>query len=550
MLSSLTIKNYALIDDLHIDFNNGFSIITGETGAGKSIVLGALSLILGKRAELNNVKDANKKCIIEAVFDIANYNLKTLFKTENLDYEVQTIVRREILPSGKSRAFVNDSPVNLHSLQALGNSLLDIHSQHETLQLAQEAFQFQVIDALAKNDAFLKQYSQYLEIYKQQQKDLETLKNNQAEFTKELDYNLFLLKELEETKLNNVKLDDLEQTYEELNNIEEIKEKLSHVFKVLSDEQIGVLSTLKEAMEVLQKLSNISSKYEELSTRIASSYIEIDDIFSDIETAQGNLEDNPEALTEVNNKLQVLHNLLQKHTVNSIEELQNLEESLSKKVSITQNINDAILDKEQEIESTIIELNTLAKTISENRKAIIPNLIKQLERLLNNLGMPNAQFQINLSTTETYLLNGKDKLIFLFSANKGSDFKELKKVASGGELSRIMLCIKHILSKYVKLPTIIFDEIDTGVSGEISSQIANMLLAMSKNMQVFSITHSPQIAAKGDSHYRVYKEDVNNITQTNLIRLNEDERIVEIAQMLGGAKLSNSAIAHAKQLLN
>ncbi len=550
MLTALTIKNYALIDDLQITYNSGLSIITGETGAGKSIVLGALSLILGKRADLSSVKNAEKKCIVEATFDIANYSLKPLFKKQDLDYETQTIVRREILPSGKSRAFVNDSPVNLDSLKVLGSALLDIHSQHQTLELVQEGFQFQIIDALSKNAKNLEVYKAELNQFKKLEKELENLKTNRSEFTKELDYNSFLLNELEEAKLDTVNLSDLEETFEELNNIEDIKEKLSHSYQLLSDEQIGVLTTLREVKDVLFKLSQISSKYRELSDRITSSYIEVDDVFSEIEAAQDSIDANPELLDTINTKLQLINDLLQKHASSSVDDLKLIRDQLAEKVSVTQNIDEAIQNKEREIDVAINSLDQLSEVIRQNRLSIIPNLKKQLESLLQDLGMPNAQFKIVLNQTNNYFNNGKDSLEFLFSANRGSDFKELKRVASGGELSRIMLSIKYILSNYVKLPTIIFDEIDTGVSGEVSTQIANMLLSMSKNMQVFSITHSPQIAAKGETHYKVFKEDVGNITRTNLIKLNNDERIVEIAQMLGGIELSNSAIAHAKQLLN
>ena len=550
MLTSLTIKNYALIDDLHITYNSGLSIITGETGAGKSIVLGALSLILGKRADLTSMKDATKKCIIEGVFDVANYSLKTHFKNLELDYETQTIVRREILPSGKSRAFVNDSPVNLDSLKALGNTLLDIHSQHQTLELVNEEFQFQVIDALAKNQKELEDYSLELINYKGLQKELANLKTNQADFTKELDYNLFLLNELEDAKLETISFSELEESYEQLNNIEAIREKLSHANQLLNDEQVGALAALREAREVLLKLSQIATKYNYLSERLASSFLEVDDIFSEIEIAKDTIEANPELLETINSKLQLVNDLMHKHAVSSIEDLVSIKNTLTDKVATSQNIEGVIKQKEIEISKAIIRLDTLSETIHKKRSGVIPNLKKQLELLLNDLGMPNAQFQINVDLASDYHSNGKDTLAFLFSANKGSDFKELKKVASGGELSRIMLSVKYILSKYIKLPTIVFDEIDTGVSGEVSTQIANMMLDMSKNMQVFAITHSPQIAAKGETHYKVYKEDINDRTRTNLIKLNEEDRIVEIAQMLGGIELSNSAIAHAKQLLN
>ncbi len=550
MLSSLTIKNYALIDHLQVDFNNGFTIITGETGAGKSILLGGLSLILGKRADLSSLKDKETKCIIEAVFNISNYNLESLFRAEDLDYEPQTIIRREILPSGKSRAFVNDSPVNLSSLQLLGEHLIDVHSQHQTLQLTQNDFQFQVIDALAKNQEELNVFGKNLEDYKGLKHELAELQTLKSEAIKEHDYNSFLLNELVEANLVDGDLESLEEEYETLNNVEDIKARLSEAYQLLSDEQIGAISIITNLKNTFQKLSDVSSKYQDLYERINSCLIEVDDIYNEVDALQGDIEADPNRLEVVNSKLQVLNSLLQKHQVATVSELIEIRETLTEKVAVTENLDDTIQNKEKEIYKVESQLNKIAKNIHINRNNAIPNLIKRLQSILSDLGMPNAQFKIELKETDTYFSNGKDELSFLFSANKGGNFNELKKAASGGELSRIMLAIKLVLSEYTQLPTIMFDEIDTGVSGEISNKMGDIMLQMSKNMQVFSITHLPQIAAKGHSHFKVYKEDVDNVTQTNLIKLNHDDRIVEIAQMLGGSELSTSAIAHAKELLN
>ncbi|MDG5491712.1 DNA repair protein RecN [Psychroserpens sp. SPM9] len=550
MLTQLSIKNYALIDELHVSFNSGLTIITGETGAGKSILLGGLSLIIGKRADLSSVKDATKKCVIEATFDIAKYNLKSLFNSEDLDYESLTILRREILPSGKSRAFINDTPVNLDSLQLLGERLLDIHSQHQTLQLTNDNFQFQIIDALAENNDVLNQYKLALKTFKKLVVELETLQQQKSEAIKELDYNLFLLKELEDAKLVTGELDTLESEYETLNNIEEIKDKLSHSHQLLSNDDIGVVSHLTEVKSQLSKLSGYGTSYNDIFNRVTSSLIELDDVLSEIESLEANLEADPNRLEVVNLKLQTLHNLMQKHTVSSVEELIEIKDELTHKVSVTENLDATISAKADEIKATEQQLKILSETIHANRVGVIPNLINQLESILANLGMPNAKFNIALESSNTFLSNGTDVLQFLFSANKGGQFNDLKKAASGGELSRIMLAIKSVLSKYTQLPTIMFDEIDTGVSGEISNKMAQIMQEMSKAMQVFTITHLPQIAAKGDSHFKVYKEDVNEVTQTQLKQLTADERIVEIAQMLGGANVSNSAIEHAKQLLN
>ena len=550
MLTTLSIKNYALIDQLQVNFTNGLTIITGETGAGKSILLGGLSLILGKRADLSSVKNQSEKCVIEATFDIANYNLKPLFKAEDLDYEPLTIIRREILPSGKSRAFINDTPVNLDSLQILGEHLLDIHSQHQTLQLTNDDFQFQVIDALAENGNLLQGYSSNLSEFKSLQAELKVLQTKKAEAIKEQDYNSFLLNELIEAKLIVGEFETLEEEYETLNNIEDIKEKLSFSYELLSNEDAGVLTNLTEIKNQLSKLSNYKQAYKDIFERLNSSLIELNDVFREVETLQDQLEADPNRLEVVNNKLQVLHNLMLKHSTSSETELIAIRESLATKVSESEHLEERILQIENQIKSIELQLNNDAKTIHDNRVKIIPKLISQLENLLATLGMVNAKFNIELSVSDSFYSNGKDDFAFLFSANKGGNFNELKKAASGGELSRIMLAIKSILSKYIQLPTIMFDEIDTGVSGEISNKMATIMQQMSKSMQVFTITHLPQIAAKGDTHYKVFKEDINEVTQTQLKKLNPDERIVEIAQMLGGSEISSSAIAHAKQLLN
>ncbi|WP_204345436.1 DNA repair protein RecN [Psychroserpens algicola] len=550
MLTQLTIKNYALIDELQVSFSNGLTIITGETGAGKSILLGGLSLILGKRADISSVKDASKKCVVEAVFDIAKYDLKSLFLTEDLDYESLTIIRREILPSGKSRAFINDTPVNLDSLQVLGTQLLDIHSQHQTLQLTDDSFQFQIIDALAKNATVLATYSDTLKTYKSLQIELEELQEQKASAIKELDYNAFLLKELEDAKLISGELEGLESEYETLNNVEVIKEKLSHAHQLLSDENIGVATQLTEIKNQLAKLASFGKQYDGIYQRVNSTLIELDDVFAEIEDLEGQLEADPNRLEFVNTKLQTIHNLMQKHTVDSVDDLIEIKDGLSLKISVTENLDAYISDKEIEIRNLESELKLIAKTIHDNRNKIIPELIQQLETILATLGMPNARFFIELQASKTFLSNGTDDLQFLFSANKGGQFNDLKKAASGGELSRIMLAIKSILSAHTQLPTIMFDEIDTGVSGEISNKMAGIMQLMSKSMQVFTITHLPQIAAKGDTHFKVYKEDIDERTQTQLKKLTQEERIVEIAQMLGGTNVSNSALEHAKQLLN
>ena len=549
MLISLSIKNYALIDNLQVNFNNGLIIITGETGAGKSILLGGLSLVLGKRADLSSVKNTSEKCIVEAVFDISIYGLKSIFVDNNLDYDAQTIIRREILPSGKSRAFVNDTPVKLETLQVLSQYLIDVHSQHQNLELTDNDFQFMVIDALANNELHLEDFHKNLSQFQTLQNKLEDLKSFQAEAIKEQDYNQFLFKELQEANLIEGELQILEEEYETLNNIEEIKYKLGLAYKILNDEQIGILSALTELKNNIHKLAEFGSKYKELSKRTDSSLIELDDIFSEIENLQEQIEADPKRLDEVNSKLQILHNLFQKHNTNSISELIEIRSGLSKKLSATESLDSDIAEIQEEIQGIEIKLKSIASDIHDKRQKAIPSLISQLKGILKDLGMPNAQFEISLDRKNEFFTNGSDKLSFLFTANKGEEFKELKKAASGGELSRIMLAIKYILSKYTKLPSIMFDEIDSGVSGEISNKMAHIMQQMSRTLQVFTITHIPQIAAKGDTHFKVYKELAENRTTTKITRLNEEERIVEIAQMLGGEKITDSAVLHAKSLL-
>ena len=550
MLTSLYIKNYALIDELNVAFNNGLTIITGETGAGKSILLGGLSLVLGKRADLSQVKNTEEKCIIEAVFDIANYDLKTLFKSLDLDYDVQTIIRREILPSGKSRAFINDSPVTLESLVALSSYLIDIHSQHQTQQLTQDDYQFKVIDALAANKSNLDEFSKQLGVYKILQKELEELKLSKAELIKEYDYNLFLSKELNEIDLEKINLEDLETQYEELNNVEVIGERLSSTKSILNTEEHGAIDQLNSAKQELSKIAGFGKLYQSIKERIVSVGIELDDILIELDNLEENLSSDPEELERVSQKLQIVNNLFQKHSVSGLEDLIGIKNDLKSKIDNTESLDDTILQKEKEIKNQKASLNVIAEKIHNNRTKIIPKFVSKLETILADLGMPNAKFKVELEPLDHFAKNGKDNLQFLFMANKGSSFNELKKSASGGELSRIMLAIKSILAEYIQLPSIMFDEIDTGVSGEISNKMGEIMKQMSGKMQVFTITHLPQIAAKGNSHFKVFKTDIKEVTHTQLKKLNEDERIVEIAQMLGGTDITDSAMAHARQLLN
>ncbi len=550
MITSLSIENFALIEKLSIRFDTGFSIITGETGAGKSILLGALGLVLGKRADLSSLKNKNEKCIIEAHFEIKNYNLKPFFNDNDLDFEEETIIRREILPSGKSRAFINDTPVNLNELQQLSYFLLDIHSQHQTQELSEEAAQFQIIDAIASNFDLISQYSNLLKDYKKSKLDLKSKTDHLQTILNEQDYNTFLLEELLLANLKSGEQTVLEAEYEKLNSVEFIKENISKALTLSNDDQIGVLLNLKEIKSSIQKIANFSSNYKHLSERIESVSIEFDDIEKELSQLSETIESNPNELEIINQKLQVIYNLQKKHQVSSIDELLLIQNDLDNKVV-------SILTFETEIEKIKlilndleIELNEKANTINSNRKKSIPVLTDKLTFILSQLGMPNARFDLKLIKKETFLINGKDELQFLFSANKGSDYGFLKKVASGGEMSRIMLAVKAILAQYSNLPTLIFDEIDTGVSGEIANKMGEIMKQMSTTMQIFAITHLPQIASKGKSHFKVFKSIANNQTQTEIKLLNTEERVLEIAQMLSGSTISESALNHAKELLN
>ena len=550
MLVSISIKNYALINELHIDFSSGLSIITGETGAGKSILLGALGLVLGNRADSSSLKNTTTKCVVEAIISIDTYNLQDFFETEDIDYESNTILRREILPSGKSRAFVNDTPVTLLVLTALRARLIDIHSQHQTLQVSDQKFQFQLMDAVANNESKLASYKSGLASYTKEKKRLEEIQLAQREASLQYDYNSHLYNELLEAKLLEDEQELLEEKLDKINNVEEIKQNLSEALQLTTDENIGIQNLLFSLEQKLAKIASYSGEYQELLDRISSVKIESDDIIGEIETAYESVDFNPTEAEQLNDRLQLIYNLQKKHYVNTISELLTIQSELFKKVNTVENAEQSLLDQETIVKGIANKLDAVALKISDARSKIILKLSKQLADILADLGMPHARFQIKNTLSENYYKNGKDSLEFLFSANKGGQYGELKKVASGGELSRVMLAIKKILSENSQLPTIIFDEIDSGVSGEISNKMAHIMSHMSRKMQVITITHIPQIAAKGNQHYKVYKEEVNNITTTNLKQLSEDERIVEIAEMLSGKNISDSALIHARELLN
>ncbi|WP_396159099.1 DNA repair protein RecN [Flavobacterium sp.] len=550
MLLSLSVQNYALIEQLNINFSNQFATITGETGAGKSILLGALGLIMGNRADLASLKDKEKKCVVEASFEISKYNLKSLFISNDLDYEDTTIIRREILPSGKSRAFINDTPVNLSELQLLAENLIDIHSQHQTRELEQQNYQISILDAMGSNAQNLNEYTILLSDFKLKSKELEqAIADKNALFTAQ-EYNTYLLNELFQIGLQTNEQEELETELLSLNNSELITETLSKLVSSATDEQFGFISSIKDCKIALQKIAGFSSSYAEVFERLQSALIELEDIAdTTFHLAEKNTY-NPERLEFISNRLQTIYDLQKKHQVTSIEELLEIQNQLSEKVLLVDNLDEKIAKLNSYLANKTTELNSVANLISQNRGKAIPVFVSKISAILQELGMPDSQFKMDLNTSNSFLSNGKDELELLFSANKGTSLGSFKKVASGGEMSRIMLAIKAIIADFSKLPTILFDEIDTGVSGEIALKMGEIMKKMSANRQVFAITHLPQIASKGDSQYKVLKETILENTISKIVKLNSEERIIEIAEMLSGKQITESAVSHAKTLLN
>ncbi len=550
MLKNLSIKNYLLIDDLSVSFNNGFTVITGETGAGKSILVGGISLILGKRADLSVNRDKSKKCIIEGVFDIGSFNLKSVFDENDLDYETETILRREILVSGKSRAFINDSPVNLNQLSIIGSKIIDIHSQHQNIEVLNSEFQFELLDLISTNEENIRTYKKLYEEFKLKSKVLEELIEKKQSLIQSMDYNKYILEEIDNSNILEEDLNDLENLQNSLSNFEEFSKELNQSSQIISDDDIGLISSLSRLKTSIDKISNNSQKFNSISERILSIKIDLEDISSEIDDSLNSLEQNPEKLNTIINKIDKINNLLRKHSLNSVNELSIFRDNLAEKVNTTENIDGEIEHLQKECENLKIKLKSSAINIHEKRKSVIFDLTSQIENVLSELGMVNSKFKINLSKTTNFYSNGMDLIDFEFLANKGYEFKKIQDSASGGEMSRIMLSIKSIMAKYKQLPSIIFDEIDTGVSGEISKKMGLIMKELGTKIQTFSITHLPQIAAMGESHFMIYKNDTDGYTKTKISRLNDNERIVEIAKMLEGNNASESAYTHAKQLLN
>ena len=504
MIASLSIQNYALIHDVQVTFKQGLTSITGETGAGKSILLGALGMVLGNRADISSNRQADKKCVVEATFNIVPYNLKVHFETLELDYEDETILRREITPSGKSRAFVNDTPVTLKQLQALGVHLVHIHSQHQTLSIQNEAYQIEVLDFLAQTQPLRETYKAQKQIFESQAATLKALRLRKEDAKKDEDYLRFQLKELQEVGLETIDMPALESTQSQLANIETIQDALQQLLQLLEEEHMGVLQQLNTIKQAIFKIQSFATPYQLLSERLQSVQIELEDISQEAHQLANALEADPQQLEIISKKLQQLFTLQQKHNVASIQDLINIKQRLEAEVSTTENLDEDIQTLEKEYALSEKKLNALATNLSKRRQAILPDFEAELVKMLSLLGMPHAHFKMQFKPSSGYKVNGKDDFDILFSANKGAAPESLKKVASGGELSRIMLVIKALTAKHKKLPTLIFDEIDSGVSGEISNRMGDIMQEMSRNMQVFSITHLPQIASKGDHHFKVY----------------------------------------------
>ncbi|MBC2840765.1 DNA repair protein RecN [Robiginitalea sp. SC105] len=551
MLTQLSIKNYALIDDLRVDFSGGLTTITGETGAGKSILLESLGLVLGNRADRTALRDADKKCVVEAEFAIGTYpGVRDFFEANDLDYETQTLLRREIRPNGKSRAFINDSPVTLDVMQQLGHRLIDVHSQHQTLELTERDFQLRVVDALAGNTALLETYRARRFAYLEAEKRLADLQGKREVAFREQDYNEFLLEELRQVELEPGLQEELEEQQATLSNSEQIIELLGNADQLMQEENYGLLAMQARLRQITSRLSGFGSRFGALHDRVQSLAIEADDIAGELGQLLELQQPDPDALEKVNAKLRQLYDLQKKHHVNSVEALLEIRETLSKKVHDTAQMDTDIADLEEKMGRMEEELDHLAAQLNERRAGVLPGFTEDLRKELVQLGIPNASFTWELLPRDAFGPSGKDVLELLFSANKGGSFGSLKKTASGGELSRIMLAIKAQLAAYEALPTMMFDEIDTGVSGEISNRMGDIMRQMSRHMQVFAITHLPQVASKGHLQYKVYKEDVDGRTHTRIKLLTQEERILELAQMLGGSQLTDTAMTHARELLN
>lgn len=548
MLQHLTIKNYALIRHLELKPSANLNVITGETGAGKSIMLGALGLLMGNRADTKVLWDEKEKCVTEGIFQIKDYKLKSFFKTEDLDYDEVTVLRREISPAGKSRAFINDTPVTLEVMKKLGNLLMDVHSQHETLQLGSHTFQLKLIDAYADNVALREKYSEQWSEFIRAKKALQDLENEADSLRQEADYVRFQLNELSQASLEEGEQESLEEELKVKENAEEIKTRFQAVLDSLSRTEYAAHNSLHEARSQLQHIASFSSHYATLLERVDSLLIELNDVANEAEREEENVEFDPQRLQFVQERLSTIYKLLKKHRLSNVSELLSLQANLKDKDALTSNLDESLLASRRTFEIADIKVKETAAMLSESRKKSFQPLCRQLTKLLQELGIPEASMQIEATLTAPGP-TGADKIEILFSANKGMAPRPLAQVASGGEFSRVMFCIKYIMTERTSMPTLVLDEIDTGISGEVAIKLGNMMKQMSRKHQVISISHLPQIAAKGDAHYYVFKDNTARKTVTSIRTLDARERVEEIAKMIGGANPSKVALQNAEELL-
>ena len=550
MLKGIKINNYALIDSIEMSFNSGMTSITGETGAGKSILLGGLSLVLGSRVDNSKIINKQTKCFVEATFDINEYDLNSFFDLNSLDYEKETILRREVIPSGKSRAFINDTPVNLDVLSKLGNTLIDIHSQHNNLTLLDNNFKYLILDSLSNNEKLVMDYNKEFDSLKEIEIEIEKVEKNKLNLDEQSDYNNYLLKEFEGLNLEDLNINNLKEQVKELDNIEETITISANIINEINNDEIGVNDKLSFYVREINKISENSSKLKSFKNKFIEIKNDLMDLTNDYESYINNLESKDTESNVFKETLDLIYSLQNKHRVNSIEELINIKNDLLKKIDDHENFDKKIMKLKLKRDSITKCLNKLADILHQGRKKVIPIFIEKMNNNFMDLGMKNSKIKIEISKSKELKKNGNSLIEFLFKGNKGTNYNELKNIASGGEVSRIMLSIKSILSKYKKLSAIIFDEIDTGVSGIVSSKVANLMYNMSRNMQVLTITHLPQVASKGDNHFKVFKYEYQNRTITDIKLLNKSDRINEIAEMLSGKKLNKSAKELANQLLN
>ncbi|WP_373708452.1 DNA repair protein RecN [Kaistella sp.] len=548
MLSRIFIQNFALIDSLEITLNKGLQVITGETGAGKSIILGALRLILGERADVKSIQITETKSIVEAEFIITE-NFKTFFDENDLDFEINTVIRREILPTGKSRAFINDVPVTLEILKKLSEKLIDIHSQFETSNLFDEEYQFKMIDGLSKNKTLITKYQQDFSDYKKLVKELEHYKNQLSDGNKESDYKIFLLEELLEVNLDLFDLEDVQSRLSQQENAETIIENLSLIFNKMDAEEIGVLDSLLDVKSKLSKVASLSHQYSKLNQRLEEQFVEFKDLLFDLQNEAEKMETSPEALSELSLQLNKINSLFLKHKVNSVQELIEVRDKIQNEQTGFAELEFLINQTEQKITLAAEGLEKVSTELSTNRKKSIPGFIKKTEKLLNQLGLEKAKIEVQLTDVENFNSFGKENIQLLFQANSGFPLKPIQTAISGGERSRVMLSIKKLMAENAELPTLILDEIDTGVSGKVAEEIGNVMKEMSANMQLIVISHLAQVAAKGNDNYKVIKREVSGKTQSTIISLNQEEKLQEIAQLLSGSKITEAAISQAKELM-